>query len=91
MLGVLFDYPNLDILEASVEDLTFQENSLNGIPVISGVMLASGQILATKKVVITTGTFLSGEIHIGQCLFKISPEQYPTSTRISPPPRVRTP
>lgn len=68
MLEMLSSYPNLDILEAGVEDLTFQENSLNGIPVVSGVMLASGQVLATKKAVITTGTFLSGEIHIGWIL-----------------------
>ncbi|KAJ2162226.1 Mitochondrial Translation Optimization [Coemansia sp. RSA 552] len=32
---------------------------------VTGVRLESGEIIRTRKVVITTGTFLGGEIHIG--------------------------
>ncbi len=53
--------PNLDILEGSVEDLLYQEG--HGI---SGLRLADGRVLTAGAVVITTGTFLNGVIHIGE-------------------------
>ena len=36
---------------------------------IKGVRLESGEVIACEKVVITTGTFLGGEIHIGLDVF----------------------
>ena len=36
---------------------------------IKGVRLESGEVMACEKVVITTGTFLGGEIHIGLDVF----------------------
>ena len=36
---------------------------------ITGVRLESGEVIHTQKVVITTGTFLGGEIHIGLDVF----------------------
>lgn len=66
----LLSYPNLTVLPATVSDIVLAENSNidtigpNGKQ-ISGVRLDSGDIIPTKSVVITTGTFLGGEIHIG--------------------------
>jgi tRNA uridine 5-carboxymethylaminomethyl modification enzyme len=51
--------PNLTLVEGSVEDL---ELSGGGV---SGVLLARGKRLACRAVVLTTGTFLNGVIHIG--------------------------
>lgn len=51
--------PNLDILEAEVEDLSLIDG------VVKGVVLAGGQEIACGAVVLTTGTFLRGIIHIG--------------------------
>lgn len=39
--------------------------SLNKQPSIQGVTLEDGTLIRTNKVIITTGTFLGGEIHIG--------------------------
>ena len=49
----------LDIIEAEVADL--QEEAGR----ITGVSLASGELISAKAVILTTGTFLRGIIHIG--------------------------
>lgn len=65
----LESYPNLSIVLASVSDIVLSELGIDAAcgtaKSIAGVRLDSGQILPTKKVIITTGTFLGGEIHIG--------------------------
>lgn len=61
-------YPNLSIILDSVSDIvlsTEETGSNTQKPAIAGVRLDSGDIIATKRVIITTGTFLGGEIHIG--------------------------
>ncbi|GKU02863.1 unnamed protein product [Fusarium langsethiae] len=67
MKAELTSYPNLSIVLDSVSDivLTPQDPTDGASSHISGVRLESGQILPTSKVIITTGTFLGGEIHIG--------------------------
>lgn len=62
----LESYPNLSIVAGSVADIIVSKDdaqSLHGK--ITGVRLESGEIIPTNQVVITTGTFLGGEIHIG--------------------------
>lgn len=61
-------YPNLSIILDSVSDivLSAEETEPNTPqPAISGVRLDSGETIPTRRVIITTGTFLGGEIHIG--------------------------
>ncbi|KAF7941559.1 hypothetical protein BELL_0218g00160 [Botrytis elliptica] len=59
-------YPNLSIVTGSVADIIVsREESEAQSGKITGVRLESGEIIPTKQVVITTGTFLGGEIHIG--------------------------
>ncbi|KAH7481395.1 Mitochondrial translation optimization protein 1 [Fusarium oxysporum f. sp. matthiolae] len=67
MKDELSSYPNLSIVLDSVSDIVTEPQELfeGASSCIAGVRLESGQILPTKKVVITTGTFLGGEIHIG--------------------------
>jgi len=50
---------NLDVLYSSVEDLVIENNQ------VVGVVIKNGEILRADSVVLTTGTFLSGMIHIG--------------------------
>lgn len=58
--------PNLTILEGSVEDFEIQPPAHPELPPrISGVRLESGEVVHGENVVMTTGTFLSGVIHIG--------------------------
>ena len=64
MQDMLLNYPNLTVVGAAVEDLTYAETESG--PVISGVVLADGTRLSAGAVVLTTGTFLRGVIHIGE-------------------------
>lgn len=59
MQALLADYPNLEILEAAVEDLTVSRGT------VAGVITEDGAEISAKAVVLTTGTFLKGVIHIG--------------------------
>jgi tRNA uridine 5-carboxymethylaminomethyl modification enzyme len=59
-------YPNLSIVPGSVADIIVSRDDCQGPNgKITGVRLESGEIIPTSQVVITTGTFLGGEIHIG--------------------------
>ncbi|MFZ1814871.1 MAG: tRNA uridine-5-carboxymethylaminomethyl(34) synthesis enzyme MnmG [Rhizobiaceae bacterium] len=55
--------PNLGVVEGAVEDLLLDGSA------ISGVVLADGTGLRSRCVVLTTGTFLRGLIHIGSLNF----------------------
>ncbi len=59
MREILSDYPNLTIQFAAVEDIVIEENK------VRGVVLDNGSIVNCASVVLTTGTFLCGVIHIG--------------------------
>ncbi len=72
MQGLLADYPNLEILEAAVEDLLVGSHpnsnvsrGTDGKEVVTGVVTSDGTEIRAKAVVLTTGTFLKGVIHIG--------------------------
>ena len=60
MQALLAEQPNLDIRAASAEDLITDDNGA-----VSGVLTSDGGEFGAGAVVITTGTFLRGLIHIG--------------------------
>lgn len=62
MKSTLAEYRNLDIVQGAVEDLLLDDQGRH----VTGVVLADGTTLKAAKVVLTTGTFLRGVIHIGQ-------------------------
>ena len=67
----LLSYPNLSIVEDKVADIVVsrdvpEEYRRGRHGRITGVRLESGSVVPTNNVVITTGTFLGGEIHIGE-------------------------
>lgn len=51
--------PNLDVIEGEVTDL------IEAADKVAGVILGDGSQIAARSVVLTTGTFLRGVIHIG--------------------------
>lgn len=63
MQSAIHNYENLTVLQGTISDLTFESGGAQ--KVVNGVRLESGEIICAKSVVITTGTFLGGEIHIG--------------------------
>jgi tRNA uridine 5-carboxymethylaminomethyl modification enzyme len=58
---LLADTPNLDIVEGSAEDLL-----LDAAGRVTGVVLGNGERIVAARIVLTTGTFLNGLIHIGE-------------------------
>ncbi|MFP3018098.1 MAG: tRNA uridine-5-carboxymethylaminomethyl(34) synthesis enzyme MnmG [Candidatus Tisiphia sp.] len=59
MYNALINHPNLTILYASVENIEIQDSR------VKALILDDGTRIACQKAVLTTGTFLSGLIHIG--------------------------
>ena len=57
---LLHDQPNLEIRAGSVEDLSFEPSGR-----VSGIVLSDGENVKSSRVILTTGTFLNGVIHIG--------------------------
>ena len=60
MQSMLRSISNLEIRAESAEDLIFKDG------MVTGVVTASGEEILCGKVVLTTGTFLNGLIHIGE-------------------------
>ncbi|MGD9668692.1 MAG: tRNA uridine-5-carboxymethylaminomethyl(34) synthesis enzyme MnmG [Hyphomicrobiaceae bacterium] len=60
MQAALAEQAGLEIVEGGVEDLLTDEGG------VAGVALASGEELRASAVVLTTGTFLNGLIHLGE-------------------------
>jgi tRNA uridine 5-carboxymethylaminomethyl modification enzyme len=60
MSALLAEIPGLDILEGAAEDLL-----LDGDGRVCGLLLGDGRRIAAGRIVLTTGTFLGGLIHIG--------------------------
>ena len=60
MQALLLSYPNLTVRAGAVEDLKVAGNR------VTGVVLADGNEIPAGRVILTTGTFLGGLIHIGE-------------------------
>jgi tRNA uridine 5-carboxymethylaminomethyl modification enzyme len=60
MQAAISAIPNLEVIEAAVEDLTVDGGR------VTGVLTADDRRFAAGAVVLTTGTFLRGLIHIGE-------------------------
>ena len=59
MLKVLYNQDNLEIREAFVEDLIVNDGT------VGGVILADGEMIKSKIVILTTGTYLKADILVG--------------------------
>ena len=58
-LELVENYKNLDLIIGEVVDLIIDNNA------VKGVILADGTKISANKVILTTGTFLNGVIHVG--------------------------
>lgn len=59
MLEALQKQDHLDLIEASVEGLSFDKDK------VSGVVLSDGTLIKSKAIILTSGTFLNGVMFIG--------------------------
>src|SRR3954463_10076308 len=60
MQQAIRDTANLTVIEGEADDLVMQDGR------VAALRLADGRVLGTGAVVLTTGTFLRGLIHIGE-------------------------
>lgn len=58
--SILSEYKTLTIKSAAIEDLIINDGK------VSGVITGNGEIIFAPRVILTTGTFLSGLIHLGE-------------------------
>jgi tRNA uridine 5-carboxymethylaminomethyl modification enzyme len=73
MRRILERTPNLFIKQAEVTEILFDGNR------VSGIELLDGRCVAASAVVLTTGTFLNGLIHIGEKRFTAGRNGEPAS------------
>ena len=91
MQEILMNYSNLQVKAGSVADLILaprEETSLNdagsrALQRVRGLRLESGETITAPKVIITTGTFLRGEIHIGLTAYPSGRIDEPASVALS--------
>jgi tRNA uridine 5-carboxymethylaminomethyl modification enzyme len=65
MQAAIRQTPNLTVIEGEADELLISEDRLQGIR-LEGIRLADGRELSAAAVVVTTGTFLRGLIHLGE-------------------------
>ena len=62
MQDLILNYPNLRVMAAAAEDLMMDDAGAR----VNGVITATGQEIRAGAVILTTGTFLRGMIHMGE-------------------------
>lgn len=74
---VISKQENLQLIEAQVKSLIFEEDK------VKGVILADGEKIYSSSVILTTGTFLASQIMIGQDVTNIAADDQKTTKEIS--------
>ncbi|WML41833.1 tRNA uridine-5-carboxymethylaminomethyl(34) synthesis enzyme MnmG [Neobacillus sp. OS1-2] len=77
MKKTLEEEPNLTLLQGMVEQLIVEDG------VVQGVIAKTGAIYRAKTVVVTTGTYLRGEIILGELKYSSGPNNQQPSIRLS--------
>lgn len=77
MKRILEETDNLKLLQAAVEELIVEDG------VVTGVSTQSGAVYRAKTVLITTGTFLRGEIVIGDIRYSSGPNNQMPSIKLA--------
>lgn len=77
MKKTIEDTPNLTLLQGMVERLIVEDG------VCVGVITKTGAVYRTKTVVITTGTYLRGEIILGELKYSSGPNNQQPSIKLS--------
>jgi tRNA uridine 5-carboxymethylaminomethyl modification enzyme len=75
--GLLETTPNLELIEGIGESLILDQST------VMGIRLLSGEEISCRALIITTGTFLNGLIHIGERKIQAGRIQEPAATHLS--------
>ena len=68
---------NLTLIEALVEEILFENKT------IQGVLLTNGEIIQAKKVVLTSGTYMSAKVLVGFTAVEQGPDNQKTTKNLS--------
>lgn len=68
---------NLYIKQGEIAEIIVEDSK------IAGVVTSLGARYSTKAVIIATGTYLKGKIHIGECSYESGPDSSLPSTKLS--------
>lgn len=77
MKKTIEDEPNMTLIQGMVERLIVEEG------ICKGIITKTGAVYRSKTVVITTGTFLRGEIIIGELKYSSGPNNQQPSIKLS--------
>ncbi len=77
MKRVLESETNLDVRQAEITDICTENGQ------VTGVVTKLGGFCAAKAVIITTGTYLGGEIFIGETSYKSGPDNVNPATELT--------
>jgi len=77
MQAEIASHPAITVIEGEVADLLFADENM------AGVKLADGASVHAQSVVLTTGTFLGGEVHIGEESFPAGRMGDPAAARLA--------
>ena len=77
MLKTLKETSNLEILEGLVEDLIVEDG------IVKGVILENGEKIYSKRVILTTGTYLKADIMVGDTRRREGPHSERPSNHLS--------
>jgi tRNA uridine 5-carboxymethylaminomethyl modification enzyme len=78
MRQTILNQVDLEVKEAYVHKLYVENNT------VKGVVLESGEILESKTVILTTGTFMESKILVGDNVTKMGPDGQKSSQGLSP-------
>lgn len=77
MKKTIEDEPNLTLLQGMVEELVVEDGA------VKGAITQTGAIYRAKTVVITTGTYLRGQVIIGELKYSSGPNNQQPAVRLS--------
>lgn len=89
MQAALKAQPNLSIKEGMVNDVVLHRGAVSDPspsvhrPQIAGLRMDDGELVPCKKLIIATGTFLGGEIHLGLETSRFGRLDEPSSNALS--------
>ncbi|CAN7939918.1 unnamed protein product, partial [Ixodes pacificus] len=81
MQELILSHKNLKVLEGSATDLLLCTSSKE--PQIAGIVLSNNMVVHTKKLILTTGTFLGGIVRVGKKSFPAGRIGEQPSTRLA--------
>ncbi len=81
MKETLEKQPNLRLVQAEITDIVIEEQ--DGVRRVTGVKTALGEIWHAPRVILATGTYLAGEVFIGDVVIPSGPDGMLPATRLS--------